>query len=83
MHDNFNLHKKLKEISVVYRKISSAILTHDDDEAASDLASRNQIWKDYIAKLFTDSGRLAFEPNMKSSMTGTPIIRNKVEYAIQ
>ena len=35
------------------------------------------------SKLFTDSGRSAFEPNTDNKMTGTPISRNEVEYAIK
>ncbi|XP_065368794.1 uncharacterized protein LOC135961229 [Calliphora vicina] len=84
LHDDFNLHKKLKEAAGVYKRSSASILYDDNNEAVfeMDKKDKKRIWKDYVSKLFTDEERSAYECSTDIPMTGSPITRLEVECAI-
>ena len=54
LHDNFNLHKKLKETSGIYEKTKFSAIMDENGEIPKDNQERMVIWERYIRKLFSD-----------------------------
>ncbi|XP_073841564.1 uncharacterized protein [Musca autumnalis] len=82
LHDDFNLHKKLKEATGIYHKTMSPVLYNNNNEPAFENAEKQAIWKNYIQSLFTDVNRSSFNNQSAQPMTGTNITKSEVESAI-
>ncbi|XP_030747721.1 craniofacial development protein 2-like [Sitophilus oryzae] len=72
-HDDFNLHKKLKETAGVFNENNQIVL--NDNE-------KRQIWEEYVEKLFSDN-RPDNELTVENNLTGPSITKEEIEKAIQ
>lgn len=82
-HDEFNLHKKLKEVSGVYRKKNHSVLVNDNNEIVTNKQEKEIIWIKYIEDLFSDDRPSREEETNNNEITGPPIIKEEIVKAIQ
>lgn len=54
MHDDLNLHKRLKQTAGVYRKKIYSTLVNENNEIATNTQEKKSIWEKYISELFLD-----------------------------
>ncbi|XP_073821585.1 yuri gagarin [Musca autumnalis] len=78
IHDDYNLHKKLKESAGVYRKASPALLMDDNNQPIFETLHIKDLWKNYIEQLFTDDQRSRNDQNTINYITGNPITTAEV-----
>ncbi|XP_073823143.1 uncharacterized protein [Musca autumnalis] len=89
LHDDFNMHKKLKETAGIYKRKPPSILFDDNNQAVFEISQRKQIWKEYILKLFTDHERSDCDRNENSDINENslvsvnPITKEEVIYAVK
>ncbi|XP_055384420.1 uncharacterized protein LOC129614059 [Condylostylus longicornis] len=83
VHDDFNLHKKLKEASGIYRKKTSSILVNKEDKVVFDIEEKKQVWEEYIKDLFSDSNRSILTESATPHLTGQPITKGEIVQAIE
>ena len=79
-HDSFNVHRKVKELSGIYRKKTPTCLTKEDGKFAIDIEEKLQTWKKYVENLYNDTRQeidiLCLEEEK------SVILKTEVEYAI-
>lgn len=80
-HDDFNLHKKMKEMAGIHRKRDFSSITNENNEIACDTNARKIICENYIRNLFSDERIL--NQDTEDDLTGPPITRAEIERAIQ
>lgn len=54
-HDEFNIHRKVKEIAGMYKQKSCEKLVNRDGNIIIDLEEKKTEWKNYIENLFQDT----------------------------
>lgn len=79
-HDDFNLHKKLKETAGIYRRMRPTITTNENNQIVIDSKERINVWEKYIEKLFEDDRPAA---DTTYSPTGPSITKEEIEKAIR
>ncbi|XP_055375388.1 uncharacterized protein LOC129608089 [Condylostylus longicornis] len=80
VHDHFKLHKKIKEMSGVYRKSKSSALMNEQNQIISDPIQVQKTWRNYIEKLFSDTTRpieLFVVPSETRKLTGPSIKKRR------
>lgn len=78
MHDSFNFHKKVKELTEGYKKRSSNILTDDNGDIILDTEIQHVT---YVEKLFKDErSRL---PSTEEITSGPERTEDEVEHALK
>lgn len=84
IHDDYNLHKKLKEHSGIYRKKQVSILRNDNGETLLTSEQRLSEWQQYIQQTFDDKSREDPETLINGNPENGPsILKSEVEKAIQ
>ncbi|XP_030759769.1 uncharacterized protein LOC115885121 [Sitophilus oryzae] len=78
-HDNFNLHKKLKETAGIYKKMRSTVTVNNNNQIVFESIEKNNVWEKYIEKLFDDERPSA---DINNSLTGPSITKDEIEKAI-
>jgi len=78
--DDFNVHKKVREITGKYKKRTVGKLVNDNGELIVDQGSIKDTWKEYIENLFFDERG---DPPSLSTETGPPILTSEIEAAIR
>jgi len=76
IHDDFNLHRKIKKTAEVYRKSPFSNVENDQEELAQHDQQRKIIWENYINNLFADE-RPAVENVDDKEHSGPPITKRK------
>lgn len=83
IHDDFNLHKKLKELNNCKHKTSSNILFNEQNEIVTEADMKKEIWATYVKELFEDDTR-ANNIEATNLDDGGPIItESEIRYAIK
>lgn len=82
-HDEFNLHKRLKEVAGIYRRKNHFRLVNENNELATNAQEKELIWKRYIDNLFSDD-----RPNIEmeinnNELSGPPITKEEIIKAFQ
>ncbi|XP_072377795.1 uncharacterized protein [Diabrotica undecimpunctata] len=80
-HDEFNIHKKLKEITYSQRKRTPHFMRNSKGKIILDLNEKKEEWTNYIKELFLDT-----RPPLnttKYTNTGPSILKAEVEKAIK
>ncbi|XP_013145032.1 PREDICTED: uncharacterized protein LOC106108413, partial [Papilio polytes] len=80
-HDNFNLHKEVKELAGLNKKPNFNILCDDHGRYLVDRESKKRIWSDYIMKMFADTSRSI--SGLTTDDTGPPILTSEVKRALR
>ncbi|XP_073824763.1 FERM domain containing isoform X3 [Musca autumnalis] len=83
LHDDFQIHKKMKEAAGIYRNTNSSVLYNNNNEPVFETAEKKDIWKEYIQNLFRDSTRSDYDNRISHQMTGEAITNNEVEDALK
>ncbi|XP_073831724.1 uncharacterized protein [Musca autumnalis] len=83
LHDDFNLHKKIKEAAGIYRKSLPKVLYNSNNEAVFDITEKKAIWQNYITSLYTDENRSNYDIMEPEPQVGTPITKHETEAAIK
>ncbi|XP_073820464.1 uncharacterized protein [Musca autumnalis] len=83
LHDDFNLHKKIKEAAGIYRKSLPKVLYNSNNEAVFDITEKKAIWQNYITSLYTDENRSNYDIREPEPQVGTPITKHETEAAIK
>lgn len=79
-HDDFNLHKKLKETAGIYRKTQTNITTNNNNQLVLESREKIDVWEKYIEKLFYDER----PPIEKTNASTDPsITKDEIEKAIR
>lgn len=78
--DDFNLHKRVREMTGRHKKRTVGKLVNDNGELIVDQGSIKDTWKKYIENLFFDERG---DPPSLSKETGPPILLNEIETAIK
>uniref|UniRef100_A0A8D8Z4U1 Craniofacial development protein 2 n=1 Tax=Cacopsylla melanoneura TaxID=428564 RepID=A0A8D8Z4U1_9HEMI len=78
-YDEFNVHKKVREITGKYKKRTVGKLVNDNGDLIVDQESIKNTWRTYIQNLFFDERG---EPPSLETETGPPILVNEVKAAI-
>lgn len=81
-HDEYNLHKKIKEAAGVYRKQTFSNIQNDQGQMAQDNVQRKAIWEQYIDNLFADE-RPRLEDIFEEDLSGSPITIEEITRAIK
>lgn len=79
-HDNFNLHKKLKETAGIYRKARTTVTVNKNNQIVLESKEKTNVWEEYIKELFDDD-RPPVGSNI--SLTGPSITKDEIERAIR
>lgn len=79
-HDDFNLHKKLKETAGIYKKMRPTITVNSNNQIVLDRKEKNDVWEKYIEVLFDDDRPPA---GINNSLTGPSITKDEIEKAIR
>ncbi|XP_073841196.1 uncharacterized protein [Musca autumnalis] len=83
LHDDFNLHKKIKEAAGIYRKSLPKVLYNSNNEAVFDITEKKAMWQNYITFLYTDENRSNYDIMEPEPQVGTPITKHETEAAIK
>ena len=51
LHDDFNLHKKLKETVEIYRKRTFFVIVDENNKMANNIQEKKKIWEEYARSL--------------------------------
>lgn len=81
-HDLFNMHKKVKEISGIFKKRVPPVLVNNDKKIIIDEEDIKTEWQTYISELFNDDR----DDDMvlyQQCIEGPEIMRSEVEHAIK
>lgn len=81
LHDDFSLHKKIKETAGIYRKKTFSNIENDQGEIAQDDHQKKTIWENYINHLFADE-RPDIENKDDESLSGPAITTEEIRRAI-
>ena len=83
IHDSFNFHKKIKEITGTYRRSGiMPTLRKGDGSVILEQEDIKTTWKEYAENLFIDTR--SDPPDADAvEMTGPPILESEVEYALK
>lgn len=54
LHDDFNLHKKLKKIAGIHRGKNFSLIINEKNEMVRDIQEKKIIWENYIRNLFSE-----------------------------
>ncbi|XP_011174808.3 craniofacial development protein 2 [Solenopsis invicta] len=82
LHDDFNLHKKLKETAGIYCKRTFSTIVDENNNIANDIQEKKRIWEEYVGSLFTDERPDRQIEANNDNLTGPPIIMEEVKKAI-
>uniref|UniRef100_A0A8D8Y176 Craniofacial development protein 2 n=3 Tax=Cacopsylla melanoneura TaxID=428564 RepID=A0A8D8Y176_9HEMI len=80
-YDDFNVHRKVKEITGKIRKKKWGKLVDDDGNLVVSKDEQKEVWKKYLENLFYDT-RERQEPDIPST-EGPTILRQEIELAIK
>lgn len=85
IHDDFNLHKKLKEHSGIYKRKKTSVLQNANGDVLITNEDRCNEWQQYIQQLFEDETRKGPESILANceAENGPPILKSEVEKAIR
>uniref|UniRef100_A0A8D8VTC7 Craniofacial development protein 2 n=1 Tax=Cacopsylla melanoneura TaxID=428564 RepID=A0A8D8VTC7_9HEMI len=81
MHDDFNVHRKVKEVAGLVKKGTGGKLTDRDGRIIINLEEKKAEWKEYIETLFHDTR--PEEPLELSDGSGPTILADEVRAAIK
>lgn len=80
-HDNFNIHKKVKEMAGTSRQKRLNILYDNNGKIITEVEQKLDMWKNYIMQLFKDGRRKTNLESIEGEM-GPDIIKEEVIYAL-
>uniref|UniRef100_A0A8D8SJV6 Craniofacial development protein 2 n=1 Tax=Cacopsylla melanoneura TaxID=428564 RepID=A0A8D8SJV6_9HEMI len=80
-HDDFNVHRKVREITGSYRKANTGKLEDDTGKLILTTEERKDTWKKYLETLFYDT-RNEVSPEINEEMNGPQILEEEVQTAI-
>lgn len=80
-HDNFHIHKKIKEIVGLKPKKHNTNIKDKDGQLILEIEDKLIRWKEYIQDLFEDQRK--DEHKAQEKISGPPITINEIEKAIQ
>jgi len=83
IHDDFNLHKKFKELNHCGRKAESILLFNEQNEVVTDAEKKKDIWAKYVKELFEDETRTPDIENTRANEEGPEITKSEILYAIK
>ncbi|KAI5718027.1 hypothetical protein M8J77_015079 [Diaphorina citri] len=81
IHDSFNQHKKIKEITGRKKARTSGILLNENQELILSINDRLKHWEDYIQELFDDERPKS--NGLQNYTSGSDITLDEIEKAIQ
>lgn len=85
LHDNFNLHKKLKEMVGIYRKKNFSMIVNEENKIVTSIREKKIIWERYITKLFSyDRSSIQEETNnnkLTGALTAKEVIKRIIDNA--
>ena len=81
-HDEYNLHKKIKETAGIYRKKILSNIQNEQGQTAEDNDQKKAIWEQYIGNLFADE-RPQLEDNLEGDLSGPSITIEEITRAIK
>lgn len=79
LHDSFNFHKKLKEISGCYKKRNISSVRRNNKIITNNEELR-QTWEEYIKALYQDDRPIMPNINNEQGPTGPSILLSEVRY---
>ncbi|XP_029164802.1 craniofacial development protein 2-like [Nylanderia fulva] len=82
LHDDFNLHKRLKEIAGIYRKRTFSAIVDENNNLANDIQEKKIIWEKYVGSLFADERPDRQMEADSDNLTGPSIIMEEIKKAI-
>lgn len=82
-HDDFNLHKKIKELAGIKRSNQSNILLDRDGKIIPDTEGKLARWKEYIQELFDDDRQQEMVEEDIERELGPTITKEEVMHAIK
>ncbi|XP_070167773.1 rRNA methyltransferase 2, mitochondrial-like [Polyergus mexicanus] len=82
-HDEFNLHKKLKEAAGLYKGGRASVIVDQNNQVVLDSKEKNKVWERYIEDLFHDDRPVKEKENEIADLTGPSITKEEIEKAIQ
>ena len=82
-HDEFQLHKKLKETAGTYKLKPAYIMRDDDDHIVTGEHEQTKIWAEYIDELFNDNRREPPRKTENEESSGLEILQSEVEAALK
>lgn len=81
MHDDLNLHRKIKMMTGTMKKKNNINITNEHNKLILDIEEKKQTWENYIKQLFNDN-RGDIYPRVLSQ-EGPQILTSEVEHAIR
>lgn len=85
LHDDFNLHKKLKEMVGIYRKKNFSMIVNEENKIVTSIREKKIIWERYITKLFSyDRSSIQKETNnnkLIGALTTKEVIKRIIDNA--
>ncbi|KAF2882338.1 hypothetical protein ILUMI_23837 [Ignelater luminosus] len=82
-YDNFNLHKKIKQMTGLRRKRQQGIIKNKDGSIIIDLSAKLKRWKEYIRKLFYDARAERDNINTTAIVDELRITSQETKFAIR
>lgn len=83
IHDDFNLHKKIKELAGIKRANKSSILLDKNGKIIPDTKGKLERWKEYIEELFEDERQQETTDGDTDKEQGPNITKEEVMYAVK
>lgn len=80
IHDSFNMHKKIKEITGTTRKKTVGIVTEADGTIITDIKRKIKRWTEYVEEIFHDERPKQEEIRLKEEI---PIMKEEVIKALK
>ena len=83
-HDDYNLHRKLKEVAGIYRKVTFSNIQDEQEQMAHDIGEKKAIWERYIGTLFADERpQLENDLEGRDDLSGPTIITEEIIRALK
>lgn len=82
LHDSFNVHKKIKDITGDYKSKQSYILIDNNGNIIQDVEEKLSTWKEYIEELFQDDRNKELSKKTETA-NGLEITNEEVSYALK
>ncbi|XP_055390541.1 craniofacial development protein 2-like [Condylostylus longicornis] len=82
-HNDFNLHKKVKEVSGVYRRSHTTTLRNENGQIIIESDEIKKEWEKYIKNLFSDTSRDLHPTETFNLLSEVPITIDEIKKAIK
>lgn len=82
LHDDFNLHKKIQELTRTGRKSLPSVIVNGSGQVVVSKEEKLKVWEEYVEGLFSDQ-RTAVNLSPREDYEGPAILEDEVAHAIR